>query len=65
MTNTKHFKKWVCNFVKTLIVTVLVIGIALGISTSYDLDIMLLSVILIGAGFYMTVRYNKSKLFWY
>ena len=65
MTNTKHFKKWVCNFVKTLIVTVLVIGIALGISTSYDLGIMLLSVILIGAGFYMTARYNKSKLFRY
>lgn len=65
MTNTKHFKKWVCNFVKTLIVTVLVIGIALGISTSYDLGIILLSVILIGAGFYMTARYNKSKLFWY
>lgn len=65
MTNTKHFKKWVCDFVKTLIITVFVIGIALGISTSYDLGIMLLSVILIGAGFYMAAKYNKSKLFWY
>lgn len=65
MTNTKHFKKWVCDFVKTLIIAVLVIGIALGISTSYDLGIMLLSVILIVAGFYMTAKYNKSKLFWY
>lgn len=65
MTNTKHFRKWVCNFVKTLILLTVFLGIALGISTSYDLDIMFLAVVLIIAGFFFASKYNKSKLFWY
>lgn len=65
MTNTKHFRKWVCNFVKTLILLTVFLGIALGISTSYDLDIMFLAVVLIIAGFFFASKYNGSNLFKY
>lgn len=65
MTNTKHFRKWVCNFVKTLILLTVFLGIALGISSSYDLDIMFLSVILMITGFFFASKYNQSGLFQY
>jgi len=65
MTNTKHFRKWVCNAVKTLILLTVFLGIALGISTSYDLDIMFLAVVLIVAGFFFASKYNESNLFKY
>lgn len=65
MTNTKHFRKWVCNFVKTVILLTVFLGIALGISSSYDLDIMFLAVGLMIAGFFFASKYNQSGLFQY
>lgn len=65
MTHTKHFRKWVCNFVKTVILLTVFLGIALGISTSYDLDVMLLAVGLMITGFFFASKYNQSGLFQY
>lgn len=65
MTNTKYFRKWVCNFVKTVILLTIFLGIALGISSSYDLDIMLLAIVLMIAGFFFASKYNQSVLFQY
>lgn len=65
MTNTKHFRKWVCNSVKIVILLTVFLGIALGISSSYDLDIMFLSVILMIIGFFFASKYNQSGLFQY
>ena len=61
----KHFKKWVSDLVKTFIIVTFVLGIALGISTSYDLNITILAIILIVISFFFAGKYNESDMFIY
>lgn len=61
----KHFKKWVSDLVKTFITVTFILGIALGISTSYDLNITILAIILIVISFFFAGKYNESDMFIY
>lgn len=61
----KHFKKWVSDLVKTLIVVTFILGILYGISESLESGVLLFSILLMVVSFLLRNIYVKSSLFRY
>ena len=61
----KHFKKWVSDLVKLVIIATFILGILYGISESLESGVLMFSILLMVVSFLLRNMYVKSSLFRY
>lgn len=62
---TKHFRKWVSDLTKLVIIATFILGILYGISDSMSGLVMLFSIVMLAASYLLRKVYLKSMLFRY
>ena len=62
---TKHFRKWVSDLMKLVIIATFILGILYGISESMSSVVMLFSVVMLVVSYFLRKVYLKSALFRY
>ena len=61
----KHFRKWVSDLMKFVIIATFILGILYGISESLESGVLLFSILLMVFSFLLRNIYVKSSLFYY
>lgn len=62
---TKHFRKWVSDLMKLVIIATFILGILYGISESMSGVVMLFSIVMLAVSYFLRKVYLKSVLFRY